>query len=333
MSTTPYDDAFKELAERDPAALLLLLGVLQPDEPAQVTVLSRELRAAKQIADQIYLVKTTASERLIHIEAQTRWEAALPERVLDYALLIWISYERQYPVESYVLLLTPHRLPEHPPTSLSLTAGSLQVSIHYHLVRLWDLPADDVLALRRDQLLPFVPLMKGDLEELSRSAQYLHQVADEQERAALTLHWFVLAGLRYNTEALLTILRRKDMYGIPLGQLEESSGYQYLFQRAQEKGREKGREEGREEGREKGREEGREEGRAEGQQEGRQQAVINLFRRLAAKRFPGLQFGDELAQISDVAALEQLCLDLDQVSEASALEQRVAELVEQSRAK
>jgi hypothetical protein len=83
MGTTPYDDAFKELAERDPAALLLLLGVLQPDEPAQVTVLSRELRAAKQIADQIYLVKTTAGERLIHIEAQTRWEAALPERVLD----------------------------------------------------------------------------------------------------------------------------------------------------------------------------------------------------------------------------------------------------------
>lgn len=161
MSTTPYDDAFKELAERDPAALLLLLGVLRPDEPAQVTVLSRELRAAKQIADQIYLVTSAGITRLIHIEAQTRWEAVMPERVLDYALLIWISYERQYPVESYVLLLTPQRLPEHPPTSLSLTAGSLQVSIHYHLVRLWELSVEAMLALGRDQLLPFAPLMKG----------------------------------------------------------------------------------------------------------------------------------------------------------------------------
>lgn len=138
----------------------------------------------------------------------------------------------------------------------------------------------------------------------------MQQVTDEQERAALTLHWFVLGGLRYKAELLLTILRREDMYGIPLEQLEESSGYQYLFQRAREQGRVEGQEQGREEGRE----------------EGRQQAVISLFCRLAARRFPGLQFGDELAQIGDVAVLEQLCLDLDQFSDAAALQQRVAEL-------
>jgi hypothetical protein len=70
--TTPYDDAFKKMADRDPAALLL--GVLSPGEAAQIEPLPRELRAGKQIADQLYLVTTSASTRIIHIEAQTRWD-------------------------------------------------------------------------------------------------------------------------------------------------------------------------------------------------------------------------------------------------------------------
>jgi hypothetical protein len=43
MSTKPYDQAFKFLAEQDPEALLLLLGAIEPDEQATIELLPREI--------------------------------------------------------------------------------------------------------------------------------------------------------------------------------------------------------------------------------------------------------------------------------------------------
>jgi predicted transposase YdaD len=302
MSTTPYDDAFKKLADRDPAALLLLLGALSPGETAKIELLPRELRTGKQIADQLYLVTTSAGTRIVHIEAQTRWDPEMPERVLDYELIGWICYDRRYPIESFVLLLTADRLPADPPTSLKVEAGSLQVVSTFHLVKLWEVSAAEILALGRDQLLPFVPLMRGGMDELLRSTEQLGQIADEQERGALILNLLVLGGLRYNADTLIEILRRKEMYGIPIEQLRESSGYQYLFKDALEKGREEGRE------------------------EGQREAAARLFQHLAAKRFPDLDVSEVLAKINDSYALEQLCLDLDQFSSEASLLQKLSEL-------
>ena len=92
------------------------------------------------------------------------------------------------------------------------------------------------------------------------------------------------------------------MYGIPIEQLRESSGYQYLFKDALEKGREEGRE------------------------EGQREAAARLFQHLAAKRFPDLDVSEVLAKINDSYALEQLCLDLDQFSGEASLLQKLSEL-------
>ncbi len=298
MSTTPYDDAFKDLAEQDPEALLLLLGALDPEEHATITLLSRELRASKQMADQPYLVTTPAGTRIVHVEAQTRYDAEMPERMLDYGLRLWLSQERRYAIDSYVLLLTPNRLPAEAPDSLNVRAGSISVSIEYHLVRLWEMDAAMALAMQRDQLLPFVPLMDGGLSELEASAKRVVEIEDEEKRDTLVLSLLVLSSLRYNPETIVEVVRRESMYNIPLEQIKETPGYQYLFGKAIE----------------------------EGQLRGRREAVIDLFSRLAEKRFPGIQFGHELEAVSDLEGLEQLCIDLDQVPDEASLQKRLAEL-------
>lgn len=298
MSSTPYDDAFKSLADRDPAALLVMLGALSPNEQATIEALPRELRAGKQIADQLYLVTTATGTRIVHIEAQTRWETALPERVLDYELIGWISYDRLYPIESFVLLLTDDRLPENAATSLTVEAGSLRVTSTFHLVRLWEVPASEMLALERNQLLPFVPLMQGGTDELAESFEHVAQITDEQERDALLLNLLVLGGLRYNADILIEILRRKFMYGIPIEQLKESSGYQFLFNEAVETGIRKGRKE----------------------------TIAEMLQRLAAKRFSELDLTEAMAKVADVDELEQLCLDLDQFPDQASLLRRLDEL-------
>ncbi|MCI0486573.1 MAG: hypothetical protein L0229_08225, partial [Blastocatellia bacterium] len=121
------------------------------------------------------------------------------------------------------------------------------------------------------------------------------------------LSLLVLSSLRYNPETIVEVVRRESMYNIPLEQIKETPGYQYLFGKAIE--------------------EGREEGRHEGHLQGRREAVIDLFSRLAEKRFPGIQFRHELEAVSDLEGLEQLCVDLDQFPDEASLRKRLAELV------
>lgn len=92
MSTKPYDQAFKYLAEQDAEALLLLLGDLQPGQSAQIELLPREISVAAQLPDQPYQVVTEGERRLVHVEAQTTYPHDLTERMVEYDVQFWIKY-------------------------------------------------------------------------------------------------------------------------------------------------------------------------------------------------------------------------------------------------
>jgi predicted transposase YdaD len=69
------------------------------------------------------------------------------------------------------------------------------------------------------------------------------------------------------------------------------------------------------------------EGREEGLEKGLSK-LMDLFRQLAARRFPGVEFGPEVERVRDLDVLEQLCLDLDWIQDEQALRARLAELAE-----
>lgn len=72
--------------------------------------------------------------------------------------------------------------------------------------------------------------------------------------------------------------------------------------------------------------EGLEEGLQKGREEGRRETLINLLRRMAARRFPGFTLGAEAERIQDLEALEQICYELDQIPDAPTLRQRLVAL-------
>jgi predicted transposase YdaD len=244
MSKKPFDEAFKYLAEKDAKALLLLLGAIRRGERARIKLLPREVSVSAQLPDQPYEVTTGGNRRLVHVEAQTVYDPNLPDRMLEYAVRLWLRY--RLPIASYVLLLTNRGVGKRPARTASLSAGNLRVDLKYTAVCLWRISARDTLALKRENLLPFVPLMRGGTAELEKGARGLGQVADETRRQELSLHFLMLGGLRYNREELLDLVGRESM--IPLEQLRESSFYQYILDEGREEGLEKGLEKGREEG-------------------------------------------------------------------------------------
>ena len=273
MSTKPYDQAFKFLAEQDAEALLLLLGELLPGQSAQIEPLPREISVSAKLPDQPYRITAAGRRRIVHIEAQALYDWLLLERVLEYVVRLWLKY--RLPITSYVLLLTPRGAPKKLRGISRLIAGDLRINVRFRIVRLWRISAKRVLEWRRASLLPFVPLMRGGREELEVGAQRLWEVADERERRELSLHFLLLGGLRYNKEDLLELIGRESM--IPLEQLKESSFYQYIV----------------------------EEGLKQGIQQGIQQGESTLLRRQLERRFGTLPaWAVQKLESADQATLE-----------------------------
>ena len=153
----PYDTAFKRLAEQDPEALLRLVGALPLG--ATVRILPREISAPALAADQPYEIIGENLHYIAHLEAQIRWKADVPHRIVEYDALFWINYH--LPIRSFVLVLIPDGLPPDAPTQGVVQADGLTLIAHFTIVRLWELSAANALAQGRESLLPFIPLMNG----------------------------------------------------------------------------------------------------------------------------------------------------------------------------
>ena len=300
---TPYDDAFKDLSDFDPEALLLLVGAITPDEHATIEALPRELRAAKQVADQPYLIRSERGERIAHVEAQTRYYGDEPERMLDYGLYILLTYKREYPVDSYLLILTPKGAPDEIPSSYTVTAGSLTLTINFHVIRMWELSAQVALDSGREELLPFIPLMQGGEAALEEVVQRVNVLSEEQRRGGLAMSFLGLGTLLYDPHRLLSLIGREPMI---LELIKDTPGYHLLCDMA--------------------RNDGLNDGLAKGRVEGREAQSIRMIKLLAVSRFPQLDLSAALEPIQDVATLEQLLLEVIQFDTAEGLQARIAEL-------
>jgi predicted transposase YdaD len=307
MTTKPFDQAFKYLSEQDAEALLILLGILQPGEQATIETLPTELSVSTIVADQIYLVTTTHGQFIVHIEAQVEWRAELVERLPEYDARIWMKF--RLPVFSFVLMLRRKGLPRTLADGGRIQAGWLAIESAFRIIRLWNLDAKFVFESERESLLPLVPLMKASWRDVEETVHRLRDISDEQRRRDLGLHFLMLGGLHYNRKRLLELVMEENM--IPLEQLKDSSFYQYIL------------EEGEKIGLSRGIEEGKREGKREGIREGRKEAAAESLRLLVEKRFPKLDVKKEIAQIRDVALLQQLCVELLDMPDARAFRRRL----------
>jgi predicted transposase YdaD len=301
MSRKPYDDAFKDLAEQDPEALLRLLDAFPPG--ATVTPLPREVSVQALLPDQPYEVNVAGHRHITHLEAQTYYPDDMPQREVDYSIRLWIKY--RLPIYTYVLVFLPVGMPKEVPKSITTDAGDITVTVRFRVIGLWEIPAEKALGLRSAHLLPFVPLMNGGVEELTESMRVLANLTDETRRRELALHFVMIGGLRYNRVDLLEMLGRLDMV-FPMEILKQSEMYKLIEEEATEKGLQKGLQ--------------------QGLQEGRRTSLIHLLQRMVTRKFPSLSLERELSQVSSVEDLEKLCLDFGQYENEESLRQHLSAL-------
>lgn len=293
---------------------MILLGALKPKQKAKVELLPNEVTVSAKLPDSVYLVTiTNEPSRIVHIEAQTQYDLKMPRRMTDYALRLWIKYSLA--VDSYLLLLTPRKVPHKIPEKFQLVAGSLDVRLHYQVISIWEIFARKALALNKLDLLPFIPLMKGGHLAIADIARAIENIADDQRQRELDLHFVILSGLRYTQHEFLEFLGSANMIPITYELAKQSSTFRAMVKDVKQEARGQGRSEG----------------LAEGRAEGRAEAFAELLRKLTAQRFPDLTIGAELDRIRNAETLEQLCLQVSTIKSSKALLQQISQLAETSK--
>jgi hypothetical protein len=177
---------------------------------------------------------------LLHIELQTRAEVDLAERLVEYALRLWLRERRERRaqgeadpavyVRSIVVVLRPTAALIMPPLQM-LWGKERRLEFTYDVVKLWELPPELVLDTNHYQLWPFASLMANITPESAVSVA--ERLADSPlpraERSDLIGLLITLAGVRLGRVDWFSTLRGNLMLD---DLLRESSFYELMVERS-----------------------------------------------------------------------------------------------------
>lgn len=203
-----YDQTLKRLftGAHDGVLAVLLPGSRWLGERSPV------LPSPLRQADLVWEVALRGGERvLLHLELQTRPDPLIGERLAEYGLRLW--REARLPVSSVVLYLRESGGLPASPFTIERGGGEEGLRYRYTVVRLWEEPAERVLALAEPGVWPLAALMAGaPLATLETVAAKLAQAPlSRSERGELTGMAAVLAGLRLPRPLVEEVLRRNPM--------------------------------------------------------------------------------------------------------------------------
>ena len=206
--------------------------------------LNVELPADLLATDQVFQVTLVDGRELVlHIEFQgRRSHQPMPWRMLEYMPRLAVTY--RLPLWSVVFYVGAGAgIEDTGRHEIQGPAAVAPLVWHYQVVRLWQMSAEDLLALDQPALLALVgqTRLERPAVVLPAVVARLRQVPDAEARARLLT-------------ALLALIPQEEIVTMVEKLLEDDTLFDSPFLR-------RIREEGREEGREAGREEGREEGR------------------------------------------------------------------------
>jgi len=239
------DEFCKQLVARHPASIgrwLLGLTAAEPSSARAIDtnptwqLLDRELSSDPLHADSVILLPADPGRSgapILHLEFQTRPDALMAERMLEY----WIRLHRRFrrPIQQVVLHLKPTASPLA--RVEQLTIG--RTRHHFTSLRLWE--QDPAPLLADPALLPLAvlarPPSKTPEQLLSQVRQRLQTIADPNQRRRTTSGCQLLAGLSFSQDVIQRLLA--------MSILEDSSVYQYIVHKGLEQGLERGLEQGR----------------------------------------------------------------------------------------
>ncbi|WP_376797053.1 Rpn family recombination-promoting nuclease/putative transposase [Thermogemmatispora sp.] len=275
--------------------------------------LSGEMQSLQLRADELCRVQVGGRPCLFHIEFQARGDAQMANRLLEYNIVARRLYNQE--VFSWVIYLRAGG--ETPPSPLrwpGLHEGEADtLSFSYGVVKLWEVPVEDLLRLDLPGIWPLAPLCRGGrrYEVVERVLTGLeqakeHQRISEQQMRDILVHAKTLADLTFQGhEDFSRVQRRFEM----LREIyRESPAVQEWLA------------EGRAQGLSEGRAQGLSEGRAQGLSEGRLAASQEHVLSLLARRFPSLvpELEPRIRSLQDPDLLGDLLLRLSEIFDPQA---------------
>ncbi len=281
-----WDESMLALLRASPQAFvdLFLHGAKYIQEQPQ------KLQSHQRTTDGLVEVQLEGKTMLIHFEFQAYKDSTMPQRLLEYNVLIWNEY--QLPVISCVLHLLEDGRIAPSPFVRTLSTGKEIVSFYYETIEIRDFTAEDIIRIGQPGLLPFLTLTKAGAtrEVVQRMFSELETVADKN----ITFIAFAIAtfSLQRSNQQDLPWLERnyRSMHEI----ISESPFYKEIIS--------------------KGLEQGLEQGREQGQLTALRQAIIDVVR----ERLPGLgQFAEsQVENIKDATQLRRLIVKISTVPDA-----------------
>ncbi|PON11339.1 hypothetical protein C2W62_45360 [Candidatus Entotheonella serta] len=246
--------------------------------------LDTDLVGVQAAADQVYQVTLTSGQKvLLHIEFQgRRSHQPMPWRMLDY--MARLAAEHRIAMHSVVLYVGRGAGANDSGTHRVEGIADLPaLSWRYGVVRLWQMSAQELLAIGSPALLALVGQNRIEQPEVifPEVIDRLRRVLEAEHRSRLLTEMLMLIDDQ-EIEAMVERLLDSDELLMDTPFLRRI----------------------REEGREKGKEEGREEGREEGVLTTRRQDILQIL----TLRFgsPNDHLVTALEQVSDTARLEAL---------------------------
>lgn len=223
-----WDDAIKRLFREHPQDFVSWLV----KDAIYDGAVSGELKNRTRRADILVNIvqRETLKAGLLHAEIQSKDDENIIGRLQEYNLMSTLTYRK--PVISFLILLRP--MPGAPGSPV-ITALFDEIEIwrfHYVVIRLWEIPAEELLHSGLIGLLPLVPLTKGGTEQETLLTT-VTELAAAKEYDLLALAKVIASLIMKGKIAQETLERMFAMYQ---SILEDSWVYQEIMQRGMDKG-------------------------------------------------------------------------------------------------
>lgn len=219
----PFDATLKDLLEVSPSDWLALLGYPH----GEVRIIDADVSTVSGGADKVLAIRGDP-DWILHLEAQAGPDSTLPRRCLGYNAILENRHECL--VRTVIVLLRPE-------ADLANLTGVYQrqfagdepyLTFRYHVVRVWRLPVERVLASGLGTL-PLAPISKVSPTQLPAVIERMQGRLRDQSANMRRRFWsstYILMGLRFEKALIERLLQ-----GVV--DMEESVTYQAILEKGE----------------------------------------------------------------------------------------------------
>jgi hypothetical protein len=216
-----WDDSMKRLVRENPQHFVswILPGAVFK------RAMSLELKNRTRQTDYLPEVTLNDEDILVDFEFQSRDDSNMEHRLLEYNVLATLEHQRR--VLTCVIYLRKDNNIAESPLIWALPNGQETLRFYYVVIKLWEIPAEEILQTGLLGLLPLLPLTKdGKRHDLIE--EMIIELAFH-EKYELLLQAKTIAGLVFQGEAEHEWIERK--FAVYKDIIEESWVYQEIIKK------------------------------------------------------------------------------------------------------